>query len=248
MAKDPAFLFYPGDWLGGTMHLDFESKGAYMELLMLQFQRGHMTLDMIGQVLGQRFGQIWPKIKDKFRTDGAVYWNERLKIEKQNRIDYVNSRKNNKKGTNQHTKKEDKKRGHTTKHTTGRMEDEDENVNELKNKKESPPDFTKPDAPGDEIIFPFDTAPMRQLWASWKEARWATHGVRYPMHGEQADLRRMRGMTFQQIEYTIQQAIAAGWKNLYPEKNGTTKQRGSDKNSARGADAILKRGEDYGEL
>ena len=27
MAKDPAFLFYPGDWLGGTMGMTLEEKG-----------------------------------------------------------------------------------------------------------------------------------------------------------------------------------------------------------------------------
>ena len=35
MAKDPAFLFYPGDWIGGTMGMTFEEKGAYMEILMM---------------------------------------------------------------------------------------------------------------------------------------------------------------------------------------------------------------------
>jgi len=37
MAKDPAFLFYPNDYIGGTMGMTFEEKGAYIELLMLQF-------------------------------------------------------------------------------------------------------------------------------------------------------------------------------------------------------------------
>lgn len=37
MAKDPAFLFYPGDWLGGTMGMSLTQKGAYFHLLMVQF-------------------------------------------------------------------------------------------------------------------------------------------------------------------------------------------------------------------
>ncbi|MHA2039809.1 MAG: hypothetical protein ACW98X_25615, partial [Promethearchaeota archaeon] len=44
MAKDPAFLFYPGDWLGGTMLFSRAHKGAYMDLLMAQFNNGHMEL------------------------------------------------------------------------------------------------------------------------------------------------------------------------------------------------------------
>ena len=50
MAKDPAFLFYPNDYIGGTMGMTFEEKGAYIELLMLQFNRGHMTTHMIGHM------------------------------------------------------------------------------------------------------------------------------------------------------------------------------------------------------
>ena len=46
MAKDPAFLFYPNDWLGGTIGMSFEEKGAYMELLIAQFNLGHMTSHM----------------------------------------------------------------------------------------------------------------------------------------------------------------------------------------------------------
>ncbi len=58
MSKDPAFLFYPGDYIAGTMGMTFEEKGAYMELLMMQFSRGHMTSHMIDQVVGQ----LWDKI------------------------------------------------------------------------------------------------------------------------------------------------------------------------------------------
>lgn len=119
MAKDPAFLFYPNDWLGGTLGMTFEQKGAYIELLMLQFNRGHMTEHMIGQTVGQLFGQIL----DKFVKDDAGLWyNPRLDEEKEKRINYVNSRKNNKLGVNQYKKKQEKEVGHMTYH----MEDENE--------------------------------------------------------------------------------------------------------------------------
>jgi uncharacterized protein YdaU (DUF1376 family) len=116
MAKDPAFLFYPGDWLGGTIGMSFEEKGAYMELLMMQFTRGHMTKDMIGQTVGQ----LWVNLQDKFvqDTDG-LWYNARLDIEKSKRKTYVDSRKNNKNGKNQHNKQV----GHMTSH----MENENEN-------------------------------------------------------------------------------------------------------------------------
>lgn len=129
MAKDPAFLFYPGDWLGGTMGMTFEEKGAYLELLMLQFNRGHMTKHMIGQTVGQ----LWINIKDKFIEDEKGLWyNERLEIEKNNRAKFTESRRNNIKGNNQYSKKEDKKGGHMTSH----MENENDNENKNGIKKE----------------------------------------------------------------------------------------------------------------
>lgn len=124
--KDPAFLFYPNDYLGGTMGMTFEEKGAYIELLMMQFNRGHMTSHMIGQTVGQ----IWDKIQDKFIQDkNGLWYNSRLEEEKNKRQLYTESRKNNIKGVNQYTKKNNKKSGHMDGHLTSHMENENENEN-----------------------------------------------------------------------------------------------------------------------
>jgi uncharacterized protein YdaU (DUF1376 family) len=121
MAKDPAFLFYPNDYIGGTMGMTFEEKGAYIEILMLQFNRGHMTSHMIGQLVGQ----LWESIKCKFVQDEQGLWyNIRLDQEKDKRMSFTQSRRNNIKGLNQHTI------GHMTSH----MEDVNENVNRNINK------------------------------------------------------------------------------------------------------------------
>jgi len=123
MSKDPAFLFYPNDYLGGTMGMTFEEKGAYIELLMLQFNRGHMTSDMIGHTVGQ----LWVKIQDKFKKDDkGLFYNERLETEKNRRKSYAESRRNNLKGKNQYSE-----RGHMTEH----METVDVNVNKDKDNK-----------------------------------------------------------------------------------------------------------------
>lgn len=122
MAKDPAFLFYPGDWLGGTIGMSFEEKGAYMELLMMQFTRGHMTSHMIGQTVGQ----LWDKLQDKFiQDDNGLWFNRRLDEEKEKRKNFTGSRKNNLSGKNQYSKKDKKPAGHMTSHM------ENENVNEI---------------------------------------------------------------------------------------------------------------------
>ena len=137
MSKDPAFLFYPNDYIGGTMGMTFEEKGAYMELLMTQFNRGHMTTHMIAQVVGQN----WDKLKDKFiKDENGLWYNERLEEEKLKRQKYTKSRRNNVSGNNQHTKNKDKndikKEEIINGHMTSHMENENENVNEdiIKNK------------------------------------------------------------------------------------------------------------------
>lgn len=125
MAKDPAFLFYPGDWLGGTLGMTLEEKGAYMELLILQFNRGHMTSHMIGHMIGQ----VWENIKDKFEMDeDGKYFNARLDREKEKRKKYSESRKNNIMGINQHSDTE-KKGGHMTTHMGAHMTNHMENEN-----------------------------------------------------------------------------------------------------------------------
>ncbi len=127
MAKDPAVLWYPGDYIGGTMGMTFEEKGAYVELLMLQFLRGHMTSHMIGQTLGQTGGQIWDRIKDKFQQDPeGLYYNERMELEIKRRQSYVKSRCNNLSGKNQYSKRGDKISAHMDGHMTSHMENENE--------------------------------------------------------------------------------------------------------------------------
>ena len=143
MSKDPAFLFYPNDYIGGTMGMTFEEKGAYIELLMMQFNRGHMTSHMIGQTVGQ----LWDKIKNKFEIDDqGKYYNKRLEEEIIKRQAFVKSRYNNINGTNQYSKKEEKKGGHTRGHMTSHMENENVNENISKNKEEKPArkNFIKP--------------------------------------------------------------------------------------------------------
>ena len=126
MAKDPEFLFYPNDYIGGTMGMTFEEKGAYIELLMMQFNRGHMTSHRIGQTVGHS----WDTIKVKFIQDeNGLWYNKRLDDEKLSRQKYSESRRNNLSGANQYTKKKGKKTGHKSGHMTSHMENEDENEN-----------------------------------------------------------------------------------------------------------------------
>lgn len=98
MAKDPAFLFYPGDWLGGTMSFSRYQKGAYIDLLMCQFNQGHMLLADIKTILGEKdYIEMWEsKLKCKFIIDEqGKYYNEKLENESIKRKKYTESRRKN---------------------------------------------------------------------------------------------------------------------------------------------------------
>lgn len=96
MAKDPAFLFYPGDWLGGTMGFSFEIKGCYFELLVYQFNNGgKFTEAQAKQVLNSSFDVAWPLLKQKFRKDGDSYFSQRLNEEIERRKKFTESRRIN---------------------------------------------------------------------------------------------------------------------------------------------------------
>jgi uncharacterized protein YdaU (DUF1376 family) len=125
MAKDPAFLFYPGDYVSGTMGMTFEEKGAYMDLLMLQFNRGHMNTHMIQHTVGH----LWEQVKCKFiQDDEGLWYNVRLDFEKDKRKTFTESRRNNIK-PKEKPKKEPSYETHMNTHMDSHMENENENIN-----------------------------------------------------------------------------------------------------------------------
>ena len=125
MAKDPAFLFYPGDYVSGTMGMTFEEKGAYMDLLMLQFNRGHMNTHMIQHTVGH----LWEQVKCKFIQDDLGLWyNVRLDVEKDKRKTFTESRRNNMKPKDKPSY-EAPYETHMQHHMDSHMENVNENIN-----------------------------------------------------------------------------------------------------------------------
>lgn len=99
MSKDPAFLFYPGDWQGGTSTFTRFIKGCYLDVLIAQFNSGHLSLEEIKTVLGSDFGQSWPTLQKKFKKDDdGLFFNEKLHTEIVRRKEYSKSRADNRKG------------------------------------------------------------------------------------------------------------------------------------------------------
>lgn len=91
--KDPAFLFYPNDWLGGTMSMTRAQKGAYIDLLVAQFNSGPLSISAIKQVLGRDFKE-WKSLADKFKKDEhGNFFNSRLEDEKSKRKQHAETQR-----------------------------------------------------------------------------------------------------------------------------------------------------------
>jgi uncharacterized protein YdaU (DUF1376 family) len=91
MSKDPAFLFYPNDYLGGTMGFSFEQHGAYLIMLLYQFNNGDFDEDYAKKIVGD----IWDKISHKFtrRNGSGKFYNQRLSHERELRENFSTSRR-----------------------------------------------------------------------------------------------------------------------------------------------------------
>ncbi len=132
---------------------------------MMKFNRGHMTIHMIGQTIGQ----LWVKIQDKFKKDtNGLFYNERLEQEQLKRKAFTDSRKNNIKGTNQHTK--------ITGHMTSHMEDGNEDVIESK-KKEIPSlieflEYAKESCVGAKVTFEDLIFSIESKYNTWVADGW----------------------------------------------------------------------------
>jgi hypothetical protein len=231
MAKeDFCFTYYDGDALRDMSHMNRLERGAYNDLVLQIRKFGHITVEQIKKCLGKDFEMCWESIELVLKRDddGKFFIDWLDSSIKKMRAHAQHQSDNGKQGGRGKKKKAKRKPKESVGFTEPNPKktdalplgdgDGNEDVSGLKDKKEPEKiDFKKPDIGGDEIHFPIDTPAMRDLWAAWKSSRWHNYELRYGLHGEQADLRRMEGMTFHQIQETIQQAIAGPWKNLYPD-------------------------------
>lgn len=104
MSKDPAFLFYPGDWMGGTVTFSRLHKGAYIDLLMAQYNIGHMSIEDIKIILGADYETMWEsKLKSKFIQDAnGLFYNKKLEEVIEKRKAFSESRRKNLKSKSPH--------------------------------------------------------------------------------------------------------------------------------------------------
>ena len=117
--KDPAVLFYFQDFLVGTEFMTDDEIGKYIRILCHQADKGALSELQVKRIC--RCDNIPPAILDKLTKDeNGYYYQRRMQLEREKRISYSESRRNNR------TKKEDKICKTYDKH----MENENINTNE----------------------------------------------------------------------------------------------------------------------
>ena len=92
MAKDPALLFYTGDFLVGTMTMTNEQRGKYILLLCMQHQQGFLTEEDMKENLEDTDIKVFNKFE---KLSDGKYYNLRLREEADRRKSYSESRRNN---------------------------------------------------------------------------------------------------------------------------------------------------------
>jgi hypothetical protein len=95
MAKDPAFLFYTGDFTTGTQFFNDEQVGIFIRLMMAQHQHGRLSEKQVKIINKTSDFEVMQKFK---KDEQGFFYNERLEIEINKRKAFSESRSNNKKG------------------------------------------------------------------------------------------------------------------------------------------------------
>ena len=90
--KDPAYLFYPSDFLTGCASLTMEERGQYITLLCLEHQLGRLSEKTIRLSVGSVSVDVLAKFK---QDENGLLYNERLEIEIEKRSNFIDTRRNN---------------------------------------------------------------------------------------------------------------------------------------------------------
>jgi len=211
MAKDPAFLFYSGDFLTGVQFLTHEQRGKYITLLCMQHQQGHLKEKHMLMVCNEQDTEVF----EKFAKDNdGLYYQPRLELEMTRRANYNAGRRQNLQGHNAPAQQNKKKAPPGT--TTAAKS---KATAKQRIKTEDPDPIQKQDA----VRYPFESSNFKKLWRQWKEYKRREHGFEYASaQSEQAILKKlatMSGGREQAAMEIIAESMANGWKGLFELAN-----------------------------
>jgi len=126
--KNPAVLLYTSDFITGTLFMTNEEVGAYIRVLCMQHQKGHLTKEEIEQICKNE--NVFKSVIIHFKQDkNNLFFNERMDLEKEKRTKYSESRANNRKKKEETKKTYEKDMKNISKSYEKHMENENENIN-----------------------------------------------------------------------------------------------------------------------
>jgi len=196
MAKDPAFLFYTGDFTTGTQFFSDEQVGKYLRLLMAQHQHGHLTEQQVNFICKSYDNEVMKKFT---KDANGLYFNQRLEVEILKRKSYSESRGNNRKGVGTKGVKPPKEPKKTSKSYDFHMENENEIKNEFR-----------------EII---------KRWLDYKKSRGETYKNRDSILTMYRKLIKFSNEKIELANQIIENAIGNNYSGFFELKNQNQKKQ-----------------------
>src|SRR5690606_3320165 len=206
MAKDPAFLFYPGDASEDTQFMNRLERGAYFDLLKAQKKFRRFTLEQIKKVLGQDFDACWPAIELVLAKDSDGYYIEWVDEKIKAREAFSESRRRNRKKKSSEQEKKSSEQ-HMNNISSSSKEDM---VNGNGNGNGNDKDITK-------IVVESTRSPaFHSAWQEWKDYRKEIKKPYRSRKTELAQLHKLASYSDEEAIKMIEQSIRQGWQGIFP--------------------------------
>ena len=222
MAKDPAFLFYYEDFFTGVSDLTNEEVGAYIRCLCIQASKGGISEKHMKNICIT--SDVFMNVISKFKIDEEtkLYFNERLKFEKEKRSKYSESRSNNRRGKIKDKKHMKKISKSYVKHMENENVNEniDININEIETRKTEPK----------KLLFPFAGEKFLKTWGVLStQPKWKKKTI----EALQASLDQLSQYDEMTATQMMLKSIAGGWQGLFELDNKTKNGNGNNNEQSR---------------
>ena len=206
MAKDPAFLFYPGDYLKDTQMLSEKSQVAYDRIMCEHMRNICITQQQLKFFTKRLNPEEVEEIKMVLTEVKGGYQIEWVAESISKRKAYSESRRKNREGKPRKTKK------NISKTYVKHMENEIENEIIIKGEEEN-------------VILPFNSDKFLEYWKYWKDYKKREHKFHYKTpQSEQASAKQLATLSGGNEDNAIkiiERSMGNGWKGFFPldEKN-----------------------------
>ena len=206
MKKDPAFLFYPQDFIVGCQMLSMAERGQYITLLSMMHQTGRMDEETIRLLVGSVSVNLLAKFE---QDDEGKYYNHRLEYEIERRRNFVESRRAN--GSKGGRKQVVTKKGKVKKNTPNHVDTDSFAKTNL-------PVIVNVNENVINLLMPYQTENWNQCWQRWLEYR---SEIKHPYKSQKSIDRQLNWFAqFPEHEAVkiVEESMRNSWVGLFPLK------------------------------